>query len=221
LIENNINASSIHKSLMPVIILIDKTGTIKETSLKQYVEADLYKKAGFKTPDQFKLHTTWAIELETKKYSISLYGKTEGKANQENKYDFPPPIDKVLFFGSCILVNKNDDGEVSNLSESEWEQVYEKLFGGFEDLGSSDSEEEEDEFDGPTTKEGYAKDGFVVGDDDDEIDEYDDSDSDNSEPEIKVKCKNATKKQPIKETVFLENDYLDCKSELSEEEYFN
>jgi hypothetical protein len=204
---------------MPVIILIDKTGTIKETSLKQYVESDLYKKAGFKTSDQFKLHTTWAIELETKKYLISLYGKTEGKANQENKYDFPPPIDKVLFFGSCILVNKNDDGEVVNLSESEWEQVYEKLFGGFEDLGSSDSEEEEDEYDGPTTKQGYAKDGFVV--DDDEGDDYqDDSESDSSEPEIKVKGKNTPKKQPIKETVFLESEYLDCKSELSEEDYF-
>jgi hypothetical protein len=200
---------------MPIIILIDKSGTIKETSLKQYIEGDLYKKAGFKTADSFKLHTTWNVELGTKKYSISLYGKTDGKANQENKYDFPPPVDKDLFFGSCILVNKNENGEALNISESEWEQLYEKLFGGFEDIGSSDSEEE-DEYDGPTTKEGYTKDGFVV--DDDESCDYDESDSDTSEPEIK--SKNTIKKQPIKETVFLENDYLDCKSELSEEEYF-
>ena len=203
---------------MPVIILIDKTGTIKETSLKQYVESDLYKKAGFKTPDQFKLHATWAVELETKKYSISLYGKTEGKANQENKYDFPPPVDSTLFFGSCLLVNKNEDGEVINLSESEWEQVYDKLFGGFEDLGSSDSEEEEDEYDGPTTKEGYMKDGFVVGDDDDEIDE--DSETDVSQHEVKTKNKKYVKKSIPVESVFIENDYLDCKSELSEEDYF-
>jgi hypothetical protein len=202
---------------MPVVILIDKTGTIKETSLKQYVESDLYKKAGFKTPDQFKLHTTWSLELETKKYLVSLYGKTEGKANQENKYDFPPPVDNTLFFGSCILVNKNEDGEPVNLSESEWEQVYEKLFGGFEDIGSSDSDEDDEEYDGPTTKEGYSKDGFVV--DDDESDDYED-DSDSSEQEIKVKSKNPVKKQLVKEPVFLENEYLDCKSELSEEEYF-
>jgi hypothetical protein len=206
---------------MPLIILIDKTGTIKETSLKQYVESDLYKKAGFKTPDHFKLHTTWAVEINAKKYSVSLYGKTEGKANQENKYDFPPPVDNILFFGSCILVNKNENGEAGNISESEWEQIYEKLFGGFEDIGSSDSEEEEeDEYDGPTTKEGYAKDGFVIGDDDDEIDDYDESGSDNSEPEIKTKSKKTVKKQSIKETIFMENDYLDCKSELSEEDYF-
>lgn len=204
---------------MPVVILIDKTGAIKETSIKQYVETDLYKKAGFKTADQFKLHTIWAVEIGTKKYSVSLYGKTEGKANQENKYDFPPPVDNTLFFGSCILVNKNEDGEVIGLSESEWEQIYEKLFGGFENIGSSDSEEDEDEFDGPTTKEGYAKDGFVVGDDD--TDEYDESDSDNSELEIKVKSKKPVKKHTPVETVFAENEYLDCKSELSEEEYFD
>lgn len=204
---------------MPLVILIDKTGTIKETSLKQYVESDLYKKAGFKTPDQFKLYTTWAVELETKKYSVSLYGKTEGKVNQENKYDFPPPVDKLLFFGSCILVNKNDQGEVINISQSEWEQLYEKLFGGFEDIGSSDSEEDEEEYDGPTTKEGYAKDGFIV--DDDEIDDYDDkSESDISDHEIKTKVKKTVKNQSVKETIFVENDYLDCKSELSEEEYF-
>ena len=204
---------------MPVVILIDKTGTIKETSLKQYVESDLYKKAGFKTADSFKLHTTWNVEIGTKKYLISLYGKTDGKANQENKYDFPPPVDKELFFGSCILVNKNEEGEAINLSESEWERVYDKLFGGFEDIGSSDSEEDDEEYDGPTTKEGYAKDGFIV--DDDEHDDYeDDSESDSSHTEIKIKGKNTLKKQPIKETVFIENDYLDCKSELSEEEYF-
>ena len=203
---------------MPVVILIDKTGTIKEILLKQYAESDLYKKAGFKTPDQFKLHTTWAIELETKKYSISLYGKTEGKANQENKYDFPPPVDSSLFFGSCLLVNKNEDGEVINLSESEWEQVYDKLFGGFEDLGSSDSEEDEDEYDGPTTKEGYMKDGFVVGDENDEYDE--DSETDVSQPEVKTKNKKYVKKSIPVESVFIENDYLDCKSELSEEDYF-
>jgi hypothetical protein len=201
--------------------LIDKTGTIKELSLKQYVESDLYKKAGFKTADSFKLHTTWGVELETKKYSVSLYGKTEGKANQENKYDFPPPVDNVLFFGSCILVNKNENGEANNISEDEWDKIYEKLFGGFENIGNKDSDDddEDEEYDGPTTKDGYAKDGFVV--DDDESDDYDDdSESSCSEKEVKVKSKNPVKKQPIKETVFLENDYLDCKSELSEEEYF-
>jgi len=203
--------------------LIDKTGTIKDLSLKQYIEADLYKKAGFKTPDHFKLHTTWNVELTTKKYSISLFGKTDGKANQENKYDFPPPVDSTLFFGSCILVNKNSEGEAINISESEWEQVYEKLFGGFEEIGDKDSEEDDDEeYDGPQTKEGYAKDGFVVGDD--ESDEYEeDSDSDASEPEIKITSKKPVKKTAPVETVFsniVDNEYLDCKSELSEEEYF-
>jgi hypothetical protein len=203
---------------MPVVILIDKAGTVKELQLKQYVEGDLYKKAGFKSPDQFKQHNTWAVEIGTKKYKISLFGKADGRANQENKYDFPPPADNTLFFGSCILVNMNEEGQAINLSETEWEQVYEKLFGGFEDIGENDSEEEDDdEYEGDKTKEGYAKDGFVV--DDDDSDNYEDDDeSDSSEREIKPKKTN--KKTQIVETVFLENDYLDCKSELSEEDYF-
>lgn len=203
---------------MPVVILIDKAGTVKELLLKQYVEDDLYKKAGFKSPDQFKKHNTWSVEMGTKKYKISLFGKADGRANQENKYDFPPPADNTLFFGSCILVNMNEEGQAINISETEWEQVYEKLFGGFEDIGENDSEEEDDdEYEGDKTKEGYAKDGFVV--DDDDSDNYEDDDeSDSSEPEIKPKKTN--KKTQIVETVFLENDYLDCKSELSEEDYF-
>ena len=37
------------------------------------------------------------------KYYINVYGKTNGKASSENKYDFPPPIDNTLFFGNIKL----------------------------------------------------------------------------------------------------------------------
>jgi len=60
------------------------------------------------------------------------------------------------------------------LHQEEWEQYYEHLFGGFEDLTQSakEDENEEDELanvpDEMKTSEGYLKDGFVVDDDDDE-----------------------------------------------------
>ena len=101
---------------MPVLLVVDKTGTIKELNTKQYVEEELYKKAGFKSDTDFKLHTTWDLKLNSKGYSISLYGKTEGRANQENKYDFPPPADNMLFFGSCLLLNKDEDDEMVDLT---------------------------------------------------------------------------------------------------------
>jgi hypothetical protein len=164
------------------ILIIEKTGTVKETTIKSFDESDLYKKAGFKTEDGFKCHTTWNIEeLDGVSYSISVYGKTNGRANQENKYEFPPPIDNTLFFGSCIIINKNAENPIS-ITSKEWDKIYDHLYGGFEDLGEEDSEDDEsDEGDDiPRTKSGYAKDGFVV--DDDVVDEEDDESSeDNSE----------------------------------------
>ena len=86
------------------VIIVEKTGTLKSLMIKEYKEEELYKKCGFKKPDGFKKHTDWKIKLDGKKYVISVYGKTDGKANMENKYDFPPPIDNTLFFGSCIII---------------------------------------------------------------------------------------------------------------------
>jgi hypothetical protein len=171
------------------ILIIEKTGTVKETTIKSFDESDLYKKAGFKSADGFKCHTTWDIEeLDGISYSISVYGKTNGRANQENKYEFPPPIDNTLFFGSCIIINKNAEIPTS-ITSKEWDKIYDHLYGGFEDLGEEDSEEEEsDDDDVVKTKTGYAKDGFVV--DDDVVDEEDDessedvSDDNNEDDEI-------------------------------------
>ena len=220
---------------MPAIIIVEKLGSIKQVNFKNYDENELYKKAGFKSAEGFKCHTSWTIDMDSKKYTISVYGKTIGKANQENKYEFPPPIDNTLFFGNCVIVKKleSNSNEVVDLSESAWNEIYEKLYGGFEDLGDEDSEEEEDDEDDdiPRTKTGYAKDGFVV-DDDEDVDDEDDEDVDDDEEEeipVKPKSKRVSKSKkttaiksvfdlkPI-EIVLVEN-YLDCTSELVEEEY--
>jgi len=106
------------------------------------------------------------------KYYIEVFAKTEGRPNSENKYDFPPPIDTKLFFGSCAILayNKKTDGSkyYIDLSLDLWNKFYEKLFGGFEDLAAT-AEEDENEIDElanipkeKKTKQGYLKDGFVV-----------------------------------------------------------
>jgi hypothetical protein len=229
---------------MPCILIIDKTGSIKELNVKTYAKEDLYKKAGFKTADNFERSTTWNVELPSgSKYNISVYGKKSGRAGQENKYDFPPPIDNTLFFGSCVLVNhsEQDDTPIS-LTKKEWKVIYEHLFGGFEDIVSNDSnddesEEEEEDDTIPKTKTGYVKDGFVV-DDNATIDDDTEDDDTVSEDYISKKIKSAIKKTPKqpksatlskerkkKSTVFdmiespPENTVLECSNELEEEEY--
>lgn len=163
---------------MPIILIVDKTGTVKELNVKTYSEDELYKKAGFKSAEGFKLITSWDVKLQENRYFISLYGKTSGRAGQENKYEFPPPIDNTLLFGNCVLVNQMECEPVSNLKSAEWERIYEHLYGGFEDLGDEDSELSQDndsDLNLPRTKTGYVKDGFIVDDDDDDDEDFEDT----------------------------------------------
>ena len=227
---------------MVSIIIVEKTGSLKEVALKTYNEGELYKKAGLKAATDFGVQTTWKLGSNV---NIRLFGKTSGRAGQENKYDFPPPVDSKLFFGGCVLVNITDDNIPIDLSIKQWKIVYEKLFGGFEDIGEEDSEEddEDDEDDDASrTKEGYVKDDFIVDDDeeddaeDDEEDDEDDDDDDIDEDDdediipkrkskpVLRKSTREKKKKVVIENVFLASidtadEYLDCTSELSEEEY--
>ncbi len=154
------------------IIIVERLGSLKMLAIKDFKQDELYKKCGFKKAEDFKKQTEWNIKCDGKKYVIQVFAKTEGRANSENKYDFPPPIDNTLFYGSCAIVCqiKKEDGTKSyaNLSIALWNKIYEKLFGGFEDLAATakEDEEEEDELKNipkeKKTKQGYLKDGFVV-----------------------------------------------------------
>ena len=218
------------------LLVVDKTGTIKESVLKTWNEEELYKKAGFKNGQGFKLATTWKVDdINKKSYTINVYGKTDGRANQENKYEFPPPIDETLFFGSCLIVHMKGDKPAS-LTTAEWTCIYDKLYGGFESLGEGDSEEEDesDEYDDiPKTKSGYAKDGFIVDDDEMSDDDYEDSDeSEEFAPRPlrkvvkKIVAKKETKKSKkvVPDNVFAEltseiDELLESAKELEKEEY--
>jgi hypothetical protein len=165
------------------VVIVERGGTLKNLCIKSFKENELYKKCGFKTVDNFNKYTDWRIRSKDLTYIISLYGKNVGKANSENKYDFPPPNDNTLFFGSCVIVchtkYKGETGEplLESINTELWEKLYEKLFGGFEDLTSTmaEDENEEDELEHidsskKTKNGGYLKDGFVVDDDANEDD---------------------------------------------------
>lgn len=168
------------------IVIVEKNGTLKSSTIKDFKEEELFKKCGFKKSDDFGKQHEWKIKTGGVKYFISVYAKTDGRANSENKYDFPPPIDSTLFFGNCAIVAKNDVQKYINLSVELWGVIYEKLFGGFEDLAATalEDELEEDELANvpkeKKTKDGYLKDGFVVdtseSDEDDAYNSSDDSD---------------------------------------------
>jgi len=154
------------------IIIVDKNGSLKTLNVKDFKEEELYKKCGFKKAEDFVKQVDWNLKYDGKKYIVSVFAKTEGRTNTENKYDFPPPIDTKLFFGNCAIIAtlKSEEKKYIDLTIPLWNKIYEKLFGGFEDLAATvvEDEEEEDELANvpkeKKTKQGYLKDGFVVED---------------------------------------------------------
>lgn len=210
-------------------IIVEKTGVLKESSIKELKIENLYKKCGFKTIDNFQNNIEWKVKIENVIYYINVYGKTSGKANCENKYDFPPPIDNTLFFGNCIIIAsvKSDKGikEYVDLSLKLWNSIYEKLFGGFEDLSATikEDEEEVDELEQvpkeKKTKDGYLKDGFVVdSSDSDNLDiTEDDDDNLNDDIDDTTDDNNVDDEDDNNESTELD----DVGSELSEEPYID
>ena len=203
------------------VIIVEKNGNLKSLAIKDFKEEELFKKCGFKKEDGFVKQVDWNVKYNSNKYIVSVYAKSEGRANLENKYDFPPPIDTKLFFGNCVIVAKtkgDTNANYTNLTLEMWEKMYEKLFGGFEDLGLTaiEDEEEIDELaDVPKdkkTKQGYLKDGFVVDSDGEDESEYETDDDSNINESTEDESDLPDEKE---EDIVLE----DIGSELSEESY--
>jgi len=218
------------------IVLVPKTGVLEAINIKHHTSdledvssgkefADLYKRAGFKHATDFVQHAVYTYGDK----AIHVYGKSVGRAGQENKYEFPPPIAETLFFGTVVLVAKVADKPV-NFSVEEWNMACEALMGGFEDLQSEELSEDSasasstDVTDEELTRDGYSKsDGFVVDDDEEDVEE--------EEEEVVVECKKISKRKSVvkpRKKRALENVFvvateamttLDCSQELSEEEY--
>ena len=159
---------------MTYFVLIDKYGKVTEKNFKQYDEAKLYSKAGFKKDKDFELLHVWkSVEVDNRIFSqIKMFGKLRGNAGMENKYEFPPPMDTKLCFGAIVLVHKTDNDEPMDLRKEDWLKLYDHLYGGFEDTNQEDDEEEEEEEieAEQLTKQGYKKDDFVVDDDEEDGD---------------------------------------------------
>jgi hypothetical protein len=160
------------------VLIVEKLGNVKPLCVKTYIESELYKRCGFKTADNFQKRCDWRVASGDLTYIVSAYGKDVGRASFENKYDFPPPIDNILFFGSCVLVlhteYKGETGApiLESMDIDLWTKLYERLFGGFDDLAACTAEDE-NEVDElaqipdheKTEVGGYLKDGFVIDDD--------------------------------------------------------
>ena len=212
---------------MVKIILVNKNASLTEKSVKKLELSTLYKKCSLKSAANFEKRHTWKVD----NYFYSVYAKDNGRANSENKYDLPPPVDEELYFNTMTII-KHTEPEVTNVTitdlvKSEWNKVYEKLFGGFEDLDHSEelSDDEEDISDSEKTKEGYHKDGFVVDDEDDEDyvpedDDLEESDSYNDESE-ELDSEELDSDELVSEDNGDSDEEEESEEEVSDEEYYS
>ena len=205
---------------MTDIIVIEKNGTIKQSICKDIDM--LYKSCGFRKIEGFDMQHTWEdVSVGGKKYNLSVFARSDGKANTENKYDMPPPIDNFLYFGNIAIINQKKNGEMVGITVEEWNKIYEFMFGGFENLDDFDDENEEDELENIPSKMktkvgGYLKDDFVVDDDDDEEEEDDEDD----EEEISYLIDSSDEDEDAINEEDDEDEILGgCGSELDYEEY--
>jgi hypothetical protein len=174
------------------VVIVSKTGKLTEadivtntvTGIQELTEI-LSKKCDNKKSTGFSCYHTWRVRNKNNRFGfgddlatsvkyvyVDLWAKTDGRAGQENKYELPPPIDEIIFFGNIALVARVDKEVACDLTVKRWNMIYEKLFGGFEDL-SKTAQEDEKEIDelesipaSKKTKNGYLKDGFIVDDED-------------------------------------------------------
>ena len=169
---------------MVKIVFINKSDSkARNSSIKQFDVSTLHKKCNLKTSKNFKCRNTWNVNNNY----YSVFAKDSGRESSINKYDLPPPIDNIIYYGHILIIKHNNkelnNNTVNDLTKEEWLEVYEKLFGGFENLESEEESEEEEIPAQYKTKEGYSKeDGFIV-DDEEEDDEEEDDDEDYVEEE--------------------------------------
>jgi hypothetical protein len=150
-----------------MFLTISKNGELSQNSnTKQYTPTNLYFACNYRSNTNFEKLCCWNNEYE-------LYGKRIGKAGTENTYEFPPPVDAELFFGTLCII-KTKDGVMEPLTIGEWLSFYNKQMGGFEDIHDDQLSVESESSDEEYTDTGYMKDGFVVDDKELTAEDYED-----------------------------------------------
>jgi hypothetical protein len=74
---------------------------------------------------------------------LVLYAWKNGEAGDENKHELPPPVENDLYFGNSYLLGVINNNHV-DVTKSDYNEMKNKYFEGFESIGSEDSWSEEE-----------------------------------------------------------------------------
>ena len=129
---------------MPLAILIDKNGTLKNVKLSStYIKENLYKTCGLKTTDNFDNISTWTIDYDKEVYYIELWAKSVGTEVNENKYEFPPTTYSRSLYNTCVILRVDGNNKILSLTCDIWLELYKKIIEGFNQGDTTDDDDED------------------------------------------------------------------------------
>ncbi len=174
------------------VIVIEKAGTLRLTTMKEYSEQDLFKKCGFKSANGFEKLHSWQVNDSL---VVSLYGKQTGKADALSEFAFPENMPVKTVYGNCVLVGSvpGSAGVMYPLTLEVWEEirplVYQSAQDAAEKREESDDEEEseegsvaQDDDDGDDVASDDGEERGGRSDDDEPADEEDEPPEEEEEP---------------------------------------
>lgn len=150
------------------ILKIEKNGNIIidfiSNDIPTNIESTLYKKCGYRKNDDFYNIKTWTFN----KIIFELWGKTKGKENNKNLYNFTS-FCKDTIYNNCLVIFKKNNKYI-DFDINIWNKFIDNIV--------KNTENEEKNLDGdPNNKQ--KKDQYISHNDDnsDNSDNSDDSDS--------------------------------------------
>ena len=133
-------------------VLLNKNGNV--TNKKFKVDGELPELLNKSTRMKMPAPPSKLYSYNLDNYRLDIWGYIDGKAGQENTHDLPPSGDTYLedfiksdtdlLFGDSFALKYKEDS-LQDIDIEEYAIIYDKLCGGFEDLGDDDSWTSEDE----------------------------------------------------------------------------
>jgi len=96
---------------------------------------------------------TWDFDED----KIEMYGYINGKEKDINRLELPEPLENKFYYNELVFFSLNENNEYIDLDEEDFEDFYDMIFGGFDDI---DSESDGENF----ADDEYEDDGFIVFD---------------------------------------------------------
>ena len=96
---------------------------------------------------------TWDFDED----KIEMYGYINGKEKDINRLELPEPLENKFYYNELVFFSLNENNEYIDLDEEDFEDFYDMIFGGFDDIDSEDSGEN-------FTDDEYEDDNFIVFD---------------------------------------------------------